>query len=127
MPIATSNSEPIKKGQHTWTSRRCVVITFKPTLDGCILREKYIDSLLQGPPNDVPLITSNNKDESGASPTVTYTVSGYLRNCKIKYGNLSETYLELYPAGNDTNTASMSWNAAARDTSVISSWAFAKG
>ncbi|KAI9932380.1 hypothetical protein MW887_009893 [Aspergillus wentii] len=99
-------------------------LIFKPVLDGYVLPEKYIDILKSGPANDVPLITGNNKDESGASTSTNYTVAEYKNDCTLKYGNLSEEYFKLYPANNKTQ-ADMSWNAAARDTSVVSSWAFA--
>lgn len=98
---------------------------FKPVLDGYVIPEKYIDSLHHAPANDVPVITGNNKDEGGASPLNNYTVPEYIKDCSLKYGNLSLEYFTWYPGHNNTQ-ASRSWNAAARDTSVISSWAFAK-
>lgn len=98
---------------------------FKPVLDGHVLPEKYFETLRHGPPNDVPVITGNNKDESGASTTTNYTVAEYKKANTLKYGNLSEVYFKLYPA-NNASQADRSWNAANRDTSVISSWAFAK-
>ncbi|KAL2849925.1 Alpha/Beta hydrolase protein [Aspergillus pseudoustus] len=100
-------------------------LVFKPALDGYVLPEKYIDSLFNGPANDVPFITGNNKDESGASTSTNYSVAEYTLACSLKYGNLSDSYFSLYP-GNTTEQASRSWNAAARDTSLISSWAFAR-
>lgn len=100
-------------------------IKYKPTLDGYVIPEKYIDSLRHRPVNDVPLITGNNKDESGAATSTDYTSAEYIKDCTLKYGNLSTEYFKLYPGRNETE-ASRSWNAAARDTSVISSWAFAK-
>lgn len=99
-------------------------IIYKPVLDGYVLPEKYIDTLRHGPPNDVPLITGNNEDESGASTSTNYTVAEYKRDCKLKYDDLFPEYLKLYPA-NNTTQADRSWNAAARATSVISSWFFA--
>lgn len=99
-------------------------IIYKPVLDGYVLPEKYIDTLRHGPPNDVPLITGNNEDESGASTSTNYTVAEYKSDCKLKYGDLFPEYLKLYPA-NNTTQADRSWNAAARATSVISSWSFA--
>lgn len=101
-------------------------LTFKPVLDGYVLPEKYIESLISGPANDVPVITGNNKDESGASTSTDYTADEYAEYCSIKYGNLSDAYFKLYPGNNETE-ASRSWNAAARDTSVVSSWAFGQG
>ncbi|KAL3463548.1 Alpha/Beta hydrolase protein [Aspergillus heterothallicus] len=101
-------------------------LIFKPVLDNYILPAKYISSLIAGPANDVPFITGNNKDESGASTSTTYSVAEYTLACTLKYGNLSSTYFALYPAGNSSKQSSRAWNAAARDTSLVSSWAFAR-
>ncbi|KAL3493284.1 Alpha/Beta hydrolase protein [Aspergillus germanicus] len=101
-------------------------LIFKPVLDGYVLPEKYIDTLQNGPANDVPFITGNNKDESGAATSTDYSVAEYTLACGLKYGNLSEAYFSLYPAGNSSEQASRSWNAAARDTSLVSSWAFGR-
>ncbi|KAL5048441.1 hypothetical protein BDW71DRAFT_196087 [Aspergillus fruticulosus] len=100
-------------------------LKFKPVLDGYVLPEKYIDSMRNGPANDVPFITGNNKDESGASTSTNYTVEEYHEYASLKYGNLSFEHFALYPGTNNTQ-ASRSWNAAARDTSLVSSWLFAK-
>jgi carboxylesterase 2 len=100
-------------------------LIFKPVLDGYVLPEKYIETLLNGPANDVPVITGNTKDESGASPTNDYTVEEYESWCTLKYGNLSSQYFHLYPSHNNQTIANQAWNAAARDTSLIGSWAYA--
>lgn len=99
-------------------------LKFKPVLDGYVIPSTYISELLSGPANDVPLITGNTRDESGASTTTNYTVAQYEYYTGLKYGNLSSTYQQLYPAGNSSTSASTSWNNAARDTSLVSSWAF---
>lgn len=102
-------------------------LIFKPALDGYVLPMKYIDQMNNGPANDVPLITGNTKDESGASPSTNYTVDEYTEYCTEKYGNLSSRYFELYPGDNNATQGDVSWNAAARDTSLVSSWAYANG
>ncbi|KAL4927019.1 carboxylesterase/lipase family protein [Aspergillus undulatus] len=100
-------------------------LKFKPVLDGYVLPAKYIDILQNGPANDVPLITGNTKDESGASTSTNYTAAEYKDYCTLKYGNLSAEYFTLY-SGHNTTEASSAWNAAARDTSLVSSWAFGR-
>ncbi|CEJ60255.1 Putative Carboxylesterase type B [Penicillium brasilianum] len=100
-------------------------LIFKPVLDGYVLPEKYIESLLNGPANDVPVITGNTKDESGASPQTDYTIAEYEYYCTLKYGNLSSRYFQLYPDHKNKTIADQAWNAAARDTSLIGSWAYA--
>ncbi|KAJ5781502.1 CAZyme family CE10 [Penicillium psychrosexuale] len=100
-------------------------LIFKPVLDDYVLPSKYIETLINGPANDVPVITGNTKDESGASPDTDYTVAEYEYYCGLKYGNLSSKYFKLYPDHNNGTIASRAWNAAARDLSLIGSWAYA--
>jgi carboxylesterase 2 len=100
-------------------------LIFKPVLDGYVLPSTYLETLKNGPANDVPVITGNTKDESGASTATDYTPEEYKYYCTLKYGNLSERYFKLYPSYNNETIASQAWNAAARDTSLVGSWAYA--
>lgn len=100
-------------------------LIFKPVLDNYVLPKKYIETLLTGPANDVPVITGNTKDESGASPNTDYTVAEYEHYCSLKYGNLSSQYFKLYPDHKNQTIADRAWNAAARDASLVGSWAYA--
>ncbi|KAF2634241.1 alpha/beta-hydrolase [Massarina eburnea CBS 473.64] len=102
-------------------------LKFKPVLDGYVIPHSYLDQLRSGPANDVPLITGNTRDESGAELGHNYTVAQYMDYCTLKYGNLSSQYFSLYPAGNSTTSASESWRHAATDTSLVSSWAYGTG
>lgn len=99
---------------------------YKTTLDGYVVPEKYIDSLINGPANDVPMITGNNKDESGAATSTNYTVAEYDEYNTQWYGNLSSEFFKLYPATNATQADAM-WNEAAKDISLVSSYRFANG
>lgn len=100
-------------------------LIFKPVLDNYVLPEKYIETLINGPANDVPVITGNTKDELGASTSTDYTVAEYEYYCSLKYGNLSSRYFQLYPDYKNQTIADQAWNAAARDASLIGSWAYA--
>jgi carboxylesterase 2 len=100
-------------------------LIFKPVLDGYVLPSTYLETLKNGPANDVPVITGNTKDESGASTKTDYTPEEYKYYCTLKYGNLSDRYFKLYPSYNNETIASQAWNAAARDTSLVGSWAYA--
>ncbi|RAH86120.1 putative carboxylesterase [Aspergillus japonicus CBS 114.51] len=100
-------------------------LIFKPVLDGYVLPSTYLETLINGPANDVPVITGNTKDESGASTTTSYTVKQYETYTKAKYGDLYDEYIRLYPDNGTAATADRSWNAAARDASLIGSWAYA--
>ncbi|KAK3938731.1 putative carboxylesterase protein [Diplogelasinospora grovesii] len=110
---------------------------FRPTLDGYAVPDKYINTLLKiGPANDVPFMTGNTRDESGADFTLTsMNVSSYVAAMQAQYGNatfgnsstsLAARALALYPAAN-ASQAAMSYNAHWRDTSLVSSWKFALG
>ncbi|KAG6592657.1 carboxylesterase [Phytophthora cinnamomi] len=94
-------------------------------LDGYALPNSYIESLIDGPANDVPIITGNTKDESGASTDTNLTVAEYKAALVTQYGeDYADKFFELYPA-NDSATASAAYNAHYTDTSRVSSWLFA--
>ncbi|KAF7896573.1 hypothetical protein EAF00_006587 [Botryotinia globosa] len=101
-------------------------LIFKPVLDGYVLSMKYLDQLIAGPANDFPLITGNTKDESSASTSLTlYNLPKYQEYKALRWGNLSDTYFKLYPADGNITLANVAWNAAQRDVSLVSSWAYA--
>ncbi|PWY93100.1 carboxylesterase [Aspergillus sclerotioniger CBS 115572] len=100
-------------------------LIFKPVLDDYVLPSTYLETLQNGPANDVPVITGNTKDESGASTTTDYTVHEYLNYTSLKYGDLFDRYIKLYPVNDNATTGDRSWNAAARDASLVGSWAYA--
>jgi carboxylesterase 2 len=99
---------------------------FRPTLDFYAIPATYAETLLTGPANDVPFITGNAKDESGAVFGENTTVAAYTASIEAYFGNLSATALELYPAANDSQ-ASMSFNAHWTDQSRVSVWGYASG
>lgn len=84
----------------------------------------YMTSLLNGAANDVPILTGNTIDESGATYNYSTTVAAYLEALEEQYGNWTEKFLALYPANNDTQAAESS-NAHYRDTSITGSWLWA--
>ncbi|CAG8105050.1 unnamed protein product [Penicillium olsonii] len=100
---------------------------FKPVLDNYVLPSTYLETLKDGPANDVPLIAGNTLDESGASPTTNYTLAQYRHYNFFRYGNLSERYFRLYPATDKKgqSIANASWNDAARDQGKVGAWAYA--
>jgi carboxylesterase 2 len=95
------------------------------TLDGYALPSTYIESLVNGPANDVPVITGNTRDESGASTSTNVTVDEYKAALVTQYGEeFAAKFFEVYPA-NDTQSASSAYNVHYTDTSRVSSWLFA--
>lgn len=101
-------------------------LIFKPVLDDYVLPEKYIEQLLTGPANDVPLITGGTKDENGASPNNNYTVDEVNYYNALKFGNLSDEYFALYPTGNTSTIATEAWNTQITDQGSVSQWAYAR-
>ncbi|KKY15302.1 putative carboxylesterase [Diplodia seriata] len=101
--------------------------SFGAVLDYWAMPDTYYNTMVNGPANDVPLITGNTKDESGASLPINITVSAYIQDLQTQYGDAyAQRFLALYPAANGTQ-AGMSFNAHYRDTSRVSSWLYANG
>lgn len=97
---------------------------WRGTLDGYALPMAYMEQLQNGPANDVPLMTGNTKDESGASYGANVTVAQWTDTLNSTYGALASKFLAAYPASNST-AASLNSNLLARDTSLVGSWNFA--
>ncbi|KAE9364329.1 alpha/beta-hydrolase [Stipitochalara longipes BDJ] len=97
--------------------------SFGAVLDYYAMPGTYMTSLLTGSANDVPVLTGNTLDESGATYNYSTTVDAYLEDLQTQYGNWSEQFLALYPA-NDSQ-ASESFNAHYRDTSFTGTWLWA--
>ncbi|KAK4610400.1 Fumonisin B1 esterase [Fulvia fulva] len=70
-------------------------LVFKPVLDGYVLPKKYTETLADGPANDIPVITGNTLDESGASSITTYTLGEFNYYNGLKYGSLYESFTRL--------------------------------
>ncbi|OJD32179.1 carboxylesterase [Diplodia corticola] len=97
---------------------------WRGTLDGYALPMTYMEQLQRGPANDVPLITGNTKDESGAGYGTNTTVAQWTETLTETYGDLASDFAAAYPATNGTE-ASMNTNLLARDISLVGSWNFA--
>lgn len=101
-------------------------LVFKPVLDGYVLPKTYMQTLLSGPANDVPVITGNTKDESGASTTTNYTLAEFDYYNALRFGSLYSNFTTLYPTNNNDTLANQQWNLAATDISLVGSWLYAK-
>ncbi|CZR53564.1 probable para-nitrobenzyl esterase [Phialocephala subalpina] len=95
---------------------------FMATLDHYALPATYLETLLNGSANNVPVMTGNTKDESGASYGLNITVAEYLADINSTYsGNWTVEFLALYPA-NDSTTASGAYNSQWTDRSNVGTW-----
>ncbi|KAK7532456.1 alpha/beta-hydrolase [Phyllosticta citribraziliensis] len=95
---------------------------WRPVIDGYVLAHTYSEALRLNDHADVPILTGNNKDESGASPSTDYNATTY----KTLYsgvfgGNFSSQFFELYPGANETE-ASENSNEFFRDLSRVGTW-----
>ncbi|RDW87245.1 carboxylic ester hydrolase-18 [Coleophoma crateriformis] len=98
---------------------------WRPVIDGYVLPYNYGQSLLLDAHGDIPIMTGNNKDESGASPSPGLTLATFKTQFGEMLGNLSSTFFELYPADNDT-AANNASNDFWRDESRMSTWDWAQ-
>ncbi|KAH6671177.1 Alpha/Beta hydrolase protein [Halenospora varia] len=101
--------------------------SFGAVLDHYALPDTYWNTLTQGKTaNDVPILTGNTRDESGAVFNQSVNVTTYTSDLETQYGSaFAEEFLKLYPAGNDSQ-ASRSANAHYTDTSKVGTWNWAK-
>jgi para-nitrobenzyl esterase len=88
----------------------------RPVVDGWVLPQDVAAIFAQGKQNDVPLIVGSNADEGtslapqGASVTAAVFTSG----TRQRFGNLSDQFLNVYPA-NSNEEAVSSFYSAYRD------------
>ena len=97
---------------------------FRPVMDGWVIPNTYRQAMASGAVNRVPMITGNNLDESGAMPQPNIKLVDFQNAAKQKYGAMVEEFFKLYPATTDAE-AGQANNAAARDSSRVSSFLWA--
>ncbi|WP_406124774.1 carboxylesterase/lipase family protein [Streptomyces sp. NBC_00989] len=94
---------------------------FGNVLDGYVLPRTYTAAMKSRTEYDVPVLTGNNKDENGASPTLTMTVAAYEAFAATTFGDRAADFLALYPATTDTEAAAQ-YNNYARDEERVSTF-----
>ena len=97
---------------------------FRPVLDGYVLTHSYTDALRLNAHADVPTLTGNNADESGAVPNPSTSLSTYKSNFTAMFANLSSEFFSLYPTANATQAADET-NEFWRDLSRVGTWQWA--
>lgn len=97
---------------------------WRPNLDGYVFPHTYGEALRLNGHSDIPILTGNNKDESGASPDTSYNVSTYHTLYQELFGDFADEFFQLYPANNSTQ-ASENSNEFFRDLSRIGTWRWA--
>ncbi|KAF2162125.1 hypothetical protein M409DRAFT_37456 [Zasmidium cellare ATCC 36951] len=96
--------------------------TFTACLDYYAIPSTYYDSLVHGAANQVPVLTGNTKDESGATYGLTITLEEYYADLNETYnGTWIQRFLDLYPANNSI-TASGAYNSQWTDRSKVGTY-----
>ncbi|MFE6486379.1 carboxylesterase/lipase family protein [Streptomyces sp. NPDC057757] len=105
----------------TWANATGAPSTGGNTLDGYVLPSTYGAAMTSGAEVDVPVLTGNNKDENGASPSLSMTVAQYREFAATTFGDRAEEFLKLYPAATDTEVVT-AYNSYARDEERVSTF-----
>ena len=95
--------------------------SFGNVLDGYVLPRTYTAAMKSRTEYDIPVLTGNNKDENGASPTLTMTVAAYETYAATTFGDKAADFLALYPATTDAEAAAQ-YNDYARDEERVSTF-----
>ncbi len=99
---------------------------FRPVLDGYVMPRTYWEALRTGAQHDVPIMNGNNRNENGASPNLSVTVSGYQSTAASTYGSMADEFLTLYPASTDSEASARTGDAIRdRDRTSAHLWATA--
>ncbi|KXH36691.1 hypothetical protein CSIM01_03085 [Colletotrichum simmondsii] len=91
---------------------------FTATLDYYAMPDTYINTLEKGIAQDVPVMTGNTKDESGAEYGLNITLATYISDLNETFSTWQDKFLAAYPA-NDSATASAAENAQWTDRSKV--------
>lgn len=94
---------------------------FGAVLDYYAIPDTYMNTLLNGAANDVPVLTGNTRDESGATYGLNISLSAYLSDLNSTFGNWTDEFFAVYTA-NDSASASTSSNRQWRDRSAVGTW-----
>lgn len=94
---------------------------WRPNIDGYVLTHSYGQALDLNAHADVPILTGNNADESGASTTPGFTVAEYKKLYTEMFGAFAEEFFTLYP-GNNVTQANENSNELFRDLSRVGTW-----
>ena len=97
---------------------------WRPNLDGYVFPHTYGEALHLNAHADIPILTGNNKDESGASPDTSFNVSTYNTLYRELFREFADEFFQLYPASNTTQ-ASENSNEFFRELSRVGTWRWA--
>lgn len=99
--------------------------SFSATLDYYAMPDTYLNTLVKGIAQDVPVLTGNARDENGATYGLNITLDEYYTEMNETFGNWTAAFEEAYPA-NDSSSASTSYNAQWTDRSKVGTYFWAQ-
>ncbi|CAH0051844.1 unnamed protein product [Clonostachys solani] len=99
--------------------------TSNPIVDGYVLPESPLATLLSGRMSDVPLLAGNSLDEATSLPYLDSLVE-YRAYAKETFGEQEEEFLRLYPATTDSEVRSACFNLLADQVFVWPTWSSAE-
>ncbi|KAH6646617.1 carboxylesterase [Truncatella angustata] len=100
---------------------------FRPVIDGFVLLDTYEATLAGHLQNDVPILTGNNRDESGATPdprTISLADYNTSNSAIFEPIGLEDRYFQLFPASTDSEAGTQT-NNFYRNQSLASVWNWA--
>lgn len=100
---------------------------WRPVVDGYYLQHDYEYALTRNNHSDVPILTGNNRDESGASPDQTdVDLATYQANNTAIFAprGLAARFWALFPASTDAEARNQT-NNLYRNQSLVSTWTWA--
>jgi para-nitrobenzyl esterase len=97
---------------------------FGVNVDGWFLAESVADTIAHGNQNDVPFITGCNAGEGGATPHPDIKLDAFQKQAQQRYGDLSETFLKLYPVKTEADVAAAQ-NSSSHDQARTSMYLWA--
>jgi len=97
---------------------------FRPVVDGYVLPTDVYTIFAQGKQNDVPVLTGSNADEATilAPPP---SARAFVSEVRRIFGESSDAFLKLYPAGSDSDAVTSFLRARSEQT-ASSHWAWAR-
>lgn len=99
--------------------------SFGAVLDYYAMPDTYLNTLTKGLAHDVPILTGNTKDESGATFNLSLSLAEYYTDMNTTFGNYTSAFEKLYSA-NDSTSAPEAYNSMWRDRSKVGTFTWSQ-
>lgn len=106
---AVPSDAVVKENGMVWAlppaERRAIFPSLPNTVDGWVIPDDPAVVYAQGKQMQVPVLVGSNKDEHNRLVPQPAPASRFIELSRERWGNLSEAFLKLYPAGTDEQAA----------------------